>query len=102
MSGKANSLFDYFGDDKVMQEVGNLGHNPQFMMLARMNRSDLKDVKAGAMTKRSIMLALVVALVIKRKCSIQKIVREAQEYDPKIEAPLANLCTLALERTSRR
>lgn len=102
ISGKATSLFDYFDDDRVLKEVGHLGHDPQFMMLARMNRSDLSDVRAGAMTKRSIMLALVVALVIQRKCSIQRLVREVQEYDSNVVEPLSNLCKLAMKSTRRR
>lgn len=100
-SGKANSLFDYFVDDLVMEEVARLGHDPQFMMLARMHRSDLSDVRAVAMTKRSIMLALVVAMVIQRKCSIHQIAKEVRAYDAKVEAPLTNLLSLALKSVTK-
>jgi len=94
-TGKSASTFEYFSDDTIMEEVRTLGHDPQFMLLAMMVRDDLSRVVAMAMTRRALMLALVVAMVIHGKCTLARVTNELRESYPKLAAPFSSLCDLA-------
>jgi hypothetical protein len=96
------TLFKYFQSDRIEGEYAACGYDSPSMLLAHLKRDDLWNVCAMATSKKLLMLALVVAMVIHERCSLSKILGEARKYDPMVEEPLANLCNLALHRARRQ
>lgn len=62
-SGKADSLYEYCDDEKVIAEGKKLGLSEDELSIVRLKAKELRHVKAvGTTGKRSVMLAVVVEL----------------------------------------
>lgn len=63
--GKADSLFEYIEDERIVAEGRRLGLTEDEMSIVRLKSKSLRHVKAvGTTGKRSVMLAVVVALAL--------------------------------------
>merc|ERR1712113_1018351 len=68
-----------------------------------MKRDDIKNVKAvGTGGKRSVMLALVVALVLHDEIPLDDLMREVSEYDSRLEKPFLRLVRNAVSKAEGR
>lgn len=62
-SGRAEGQFEYCDDRNIVQDCVGLGFHRDDVSVARLNRDDLKHLKAaGVAGKRSVMMACLVAL----------------------------------------
>lgn len=82
MSAKADSVYEYIEDVDILRECETtLGLTKQDIGLVRFKREDLQGVKAiGTTGKRSVMLALVIALVLHRDDPHEALWKELREY----------------------
>jgi len=92
-TGKADSLFEFCNDRDVMSVCKReLQLTDQDMGLVSLKRSDLSHIKAiGTSGKRSIVMAVVVALVIHNEVQCEDLQKEVWEYDKKLFKPLDQL-----------
>lgn len=81
-SGKAELLYEYFEDGDILAECCRLGLKGEDLSLVRLRDNDLKHVKAvGTTGKRSVMLAIVVALALEDDRKLGGLWNDLREYE---------------------
>jgi altronate dehydratase len=103
---KADTLYHSQSDHAVVdalyqcQQTGLPVPMPKGMQVAIVSRPDLNDVLAiGLSCKRSAMIGLVLALVMKRRIDLESLLREASTYDLTLRDALKALCDDAAAKT---
>jgi len=101
-TSKVASLFDYTDGDNdpdfkaIMKQCLSMGHGKEYIMPARMRISGCEDIRGvGLSGKRSVMVALTVAMVIHQKMDIEDLLKEVCEYEPALEEPFKDICRIA-------
>jgi len=98
-SGKADSLYEYCDDDDIVAECRRLGLREEDLSLVRLKQSNLKHVKAvGTTGKRSVMLAVVVALALEDGDALGELWKELRDY--KLDKPFVDLLHSGRETVS--
>lgn len=101
-SGKADSLYEFCDDKQVISACRRDCHlSDQDIGLVTVKRSDLSHIKAvGTSGKRSIMMAVVVALVLHDEVQCDDFQMEVWEYDKSLWKPLDQLIRAARQQCS--
>lgn len=80
-SGKADSLYQYCEDEDIQWECRRLGLRDEDLSLVRLRQQGLSHVKAvGTTGKRSVMLAVVVALALEDGDALDGLWKELKDY----------------------
>lgn len=96
-SGKADSLYDFCNDREIIAACRKeIRLSDQDIGLVQLKRNDLQHIRAvGTAGKRSIMLAVVVALVLHNEVQCDDLQAEVWAYDRKLYKPLDQLVRAA-------
>mmetsp|Transcript_111815 Transcript_111815/g.311149 ORF Transcript_111815/g.311149 Transcript_111815/m.311149 type:complete len:689 (-) Transcript_111815:340-2406(-) len=95
---KADALYDFYLDKEILAECCQLGLSKDEVAIARLRRADVRNIKAAGTTgKRSVMLALVVALVLHDKVQVERLMKDMCEYDSALEQPFLALVRSAMD-----
>jgi len=99
--GKADGLFEYFNARELVSACCSLGLTKDDVFLARLKRAGLQEVQAvGTTGKRSVMLALVVALVLQERVQAESMMKTVRGFDRALEEPFLSLVRRALRHGS--
>lgn len=100
-SGKADTVYEYFSDGGVLAECRRLGLSEQEVGSVRLKGARQHVRAVGTCGKRSVMLAVVVALVLSGELTPEQLMKEVRGYDGALEGSVRALLRAALGLAGR-
>jgi len=88
--GKAGGLYEYCNDREILAGCRGMGIPSNEAFVGRIAAAELQGVRAvGTTGKRSVMLALVIALLLQRRVGVSQFRAAVEDYSAELWPPLA-------------